>query len=162
MFDLVMLVPLGFILALSIPLIVTDTKEHRLPNKYTIPAIAVTYLSTLVHLVATRELDPYLRSVILGLITFAIGYLLARFLDLGMGDVKLLTSLNAMLAWHSVELVIISLVVGLVSASILGLVHWIKHRDPKARIALGPFLFIGFLFAIGKPTLELLTVVGVS
>jgi leader peptidase (prepilin peptidase)/N-methyltransferase len=162
MFDLVMLLPLGLLLLFSIRLIVTDFKEHRLPNKYTISAIVVTYLALLVHLVATRELDPYLRAVIAGLITFGIGYLMAKYLDFGMGDVKLLVSLNAILAWHSLEYVLSSLLIAFLTASVWGLIHWIKHRDPKARIALGPYLIIGFLIVAAEPTSTMVTVAGGS
>jgi prepilin signal peptidase PulO-like enzyme (type II secretory pathway) len=95
-------------------------------------------------------------------ITFGIGWLLARYADLGMGDVKLLVSLNGWLAWHDPWLIAISLAVGLIAANLLALGIWIKRKDPKEHIALGPFLLLGFYLSALTPSWTIFTAVGES
>jgi prepilin signal peptidase PulO-like enzyme (type II secretory pathway) len=36
-------------------------------------------------------------------------------------------------------------------------VVWIKTKNPKARIALGPYLILGFLVSSFQPTIEVFT-----
>jgi prepilin signal peptidase PulO-like enzyme (type II secretory pathway) len=95
-------------------------------------------------------------------LTFLIGWLLARFADLGMGDVKLLISLNGWLAWHDGWLVLIALAIGLIAANVFAIAVWIKKKDPKEHIALGPFLLLGFCLAAVSPSWRILTAVGES
>ena len=47
MAELVLLIPIALLLAVTVPMAATDFKEHRLPNKYTYPLIAVTGLTLL-------------------------------------------------------------------------------------------------------------------
>ena len=98
MAELVLLIPITFLLAVSFPLIATDFKEHRLPNKYTYPLIAVTVLTLGGYGLYSGESEKLTSSLLAMSTTFLIGLLLARFADLGMGDVKLLISLNGWLA----------------------------------------------------------------
>ena len=95
-------------------------------------------------------------------LTFLVGWLLARFADLGMGDVKLLISLNGWLAWHDGWLVLIALAVGLIAANLFAIAIWIQKKDPKEHIALGPFLLLGFCLAAIVPSWRILTAVGES
>jgi leader peptidase (prepilin peptidase) / N-methyltransferase len=82
------------LLRLPSPLALTDFKEHRLPNRYTVPLIAVTFLSLTGYGLASGEYGKLAASVFAMALTFLVGWLLARFADLGMGDVKLLISLK--------------------------------------------------------------------
>jgi prepilin signal peptidase PulO-like enzyme (type II secretory pathway) len=95
-------------------------------------------------------------------ITFGIGWLRARYADLGMGDVKLLVSLNGWLAWHDPWLIAISLAVGLIAANLFAVGIWLKRKDPKEHIALGPFLLLGFYLAAITPSWAIFTAVGES
>lgn len=162
MIDLLLLIPLGLLLITSLRLIVTDFREHRLPNRITIPLIAITYLVITAHALSTWQFDALMFALIAGLITFGVGYAMAATLDFGMGDVKLLVTLNALLAWHSPFLVLVSLAIGFVVASVWATVVWVKTKDPKARIALGPYLLLGFAIAIAQPSMNLVTVAGGS
>lgn len=162
MIDLILLVPLGMLLLTSLRLIVADFTEHRLPNRITMPLIGISYLVILAHALLSWEFEPLVFSVIAGLLTFGIGYAMAVWLDFGMGDVKLLVTLNALLAWHSPFLVLLSLAIGFVVASVWAIFVWIKTKDPKARIALGPYLLLGFAIVIVQPSMNLVTVAGGS
>jgi leader peptidase (prepilin peptidase)/N-methyltransferase len=160
--ELLLLIPLVFLACVSWQLVRDDFKEHRLPNKYTVPMIAITAASLVACGLLTSQQQRLLESLLAMAITFGIGWLLARYADLGMGDVKLLVSLNGWLAWHDPWLIAISLAVGLIAANVFALVIWIKRKDPKEHIALGPFLLLGFYLSALTPTLAIFTAVGES
>lgn len=162
MAELVLLIPIAFLLAVTVPMAATDFKEHRLPNKYTYPLIAVTGLTLLGFGMYSGELERLTSSLFAMGATFLIGWLLARFADLGMGDVKLLIPLNGCLAWHDVWLVLISLALAMLTANVFAIAIWIKKKDPKEHIALGPFLLLGFYLAAFLPSWRILTAVGES
>jgi leader peptidase (prepilin peptidase)/N-methyltransferase len=160
--ELLLLIPLVFLACVSWQLVRDDFKEHRLPNKYTVPMIAITAASLVACGLLTSQLQRLLQSLLAMAITFGIGWLLARYADLGMGDVKLLVSLNGWLAWHAPWLIAISLAVGLIAANLLALGIWIKRKDPKEHIALGPFLLLGFYLSALTPSWAIFTAVGES
>lgn len=162
MTELLLLIPLVFLACVSWQLVRDDFKEHRLPNKYTVPMIAITAASLVACGLLTSQQQRLLESLLAMAITFGIGWLLARYADLGMGDVKLLVSLNGWLAWHAPWLIAISLAVGLIAANLLALGIWIKRKDPKEHIALGPFLLLGFYLSALTPSWAIFTAVGES
>ncbi len=157
--DFIVLVPLALFALFALSLMLTDFREHRLPNRMTLSLIAVTFACLFLHLASTGKVQPYVNSIVAGLMTFGLGYLLVKYFDLGMGDVKLLTSLNALLAWHSPWLILYALAIGFAGASVWAILVWIKTRNPRARIALGPYLIVGFAAVIAQPTTELITAV---
>ena len=162
MTELLLLIPLVFLACVSWQLVRDDFKEHRLPNKYTVPMIAITAASLVAYGLLTGEQQRLLESLLAMAITFGIGWLLARYADLGMGDVKLLVSLNGWLAWHAPWLIAISLAVGLIAANLFALGIWLKRKDPKEHIALGPFLLLGFYLSALTPSWAIFTAVGES
>lgn len=162
MAELVLLIPITFLLAVSVPLIATDIKEHRLPNQFTYPLIGVTGFTLLGFGLYSGETQRLISSLLAMTLTFLIGCLLARFADLGMGDVKLLIPLNGWLAWYDGWLVLVSLAIGMVAANIFAISIWVKKKDPKEHIALGPFLLLGFYLAALMPSWRIITVVGES
>jgi Flp pilus assembly protein protease CpaA len=155
--EFVPLIPLLAIVAVSWQLIVADFSEHRLPNKYTVTLIVVTVASLSGYAIATHEYSRLSQTLIAMALTFGIGWLLARYADLGMGDVKLLVTLNGWLAWSDPWLVALSLVVGLLAANIFAVAVWIKRKDPKEHIALGPFLLLGFYVIAITPGWQIFT-----
>ena len=162
MAELVLLIPIAFVVAFAIPLSLTDFREHRLPNKYTLSLIAVTGVSLAGYSLATSQYKKLAASFLVMALTFLVGWLLARFADLGMGDVKLMTSLNGWLAWHDGWLILIALAIGLLAANVFAIGVWIKKKDPKEHVALGPFLLLGFCLAAISPSWQILTAVGES
>lgn len=162
MAELVLLIPIALVLAFAVPLAMTDFKEHRLPNHFTVPLIVVTALTLTGYGLASGQYGKLIASGSAMALTFLVGWLLARFADLGMGDVKLLISLNGWLAWHDGWLVLISLALGLLTANVFAIAIWIKKKDPKEHIALGPFLLLGFCLAAIVPSWQILTAVGES
>jgi leader peptidase (prepilin peptidase)/N-methyltransferase len=157
--ELLLLLPMMVLIAFSWQLATIDLKEHRLPNQFTLPLIAVTGSCLMVYGAITGQWQKLFQTLLAMLLSFAIGWLLARFADLGMGDVKLLVSLNGWLAWHEPWLIAISLAIGLMAANVLALAVWIKRKDPKEHIALGPFLLLGFYLTAFLPSWQIITAV---
>lgn len=150
-----LLIPFLYLLAISIPLAITDIREHRLPNRLTLSAALV----TLVCLVAVAWLDAHwlalISALIAAIVTFLIGWFLASKSAIGMGDIKLLISLNAFAGYLSPLLPILSLTIALVSATIVSSVSLLRKRlGLQSSIALGPYLLLGFFIAATPGTLE--------
>ena len=107
--ELILLIPVGYLLFASIPLVLTDLREHRLPNRFTYSAIALSFFATGYVAVSDNRYLQLLIALGISLSTFGIGYLLAKYADVGMGDVKLLSATNLLLAWYSPWLVLFAL-----------------------------------------------------
>lgn len=139
------LIALASILLLAIPLTVIDFREHRLPNRLTYSAITISGFTVVLAGVVTQSWSQLLLSLGVGFVTASLGYLMAKFNGIGMGDVKLLVATNLVLAWFSPWLVLGMLAIGFSLASLvsLGLI-FARRADLKTPIAMGPFLLIGF------------------
>lgn len=140
----------GFVALTSVPLTVIDIRQRRLPNKLTVPAIAVTFASLAA--AATWQGD-WLRFWICaawGFGGFAVGLLLNIRRMLGMGDVKLLVSLLPLLAWFGWQQPFYGLLAAFAGA---GLVLLLKLSMGRLRLdstlAMGPYLLLGFWLAAG-------------
>ena len=152
------LVPMALIAALAIPLSVIDIREHRLPNRHTYFLIASAIAGTLLaSLLGALWLD-FASGIAMGIVTAFVGYLLARFGAIGMGDVKLLIAMHICLGWHSPVLVLFSLGLGLGFASSVGLIGLVLGRlKPRTLIPLGPYLLMGFLVVSYSPVSAVIT-----
>lgn len=142
-------IPVLLILGLAYPLVKYDFLEHRLPNRFTYLAIGVSHAAT--SIITLVEKDLWRFGVALGIsgLTFGVGYLMAKYELIGMGDIKLLVSTNHILAWFAPGLVVVGMTLGLVLGSIYGLgMVLFKRMSWKASMALGPFLLVGFFLTI--------------
>ena len=152
------LVPIALIAALAIPLSVTDIREHRLPNRYTYFLIATATAGTLLGSLLEALWVDFAAGIALGVVTALVGYLLARFGAIGMGDVKLLTAMHVCLGWHSPVLVLFSLSLSLALASSISLIGLVMGKlNPRTLIPLGPYLLIGFLVVSYSPVSAVIT-----
>jgi leader peptidase (prepilin peptidase) / N-methyltransferase len=151
------------IFVLSIPLGITDIREHRLPNTLTYPAIAVSAVLVVVAGLATGAFGQLLTALVLGGVTFGLGYLMAKFDGIGMGDVKFLVAVNVILGWFSPWLILPMLAIGFTVASLVSLTLIVMRRaNLKTAIPMGPFLMLGFL-VVALPLFEpVVTVAGGS
>ena len=154
-YELLSLLPIGFTAALTIPLAITDIREHRLPNKFTYLLFVISLLSLTAASLFLNSWGNFLVVAIAGSLTFAAGALLAKVGAIGMGDIKLLTSLHMILGWHQPWLPVISLAIGLAAATVLGFIGIVLGRvSAKSLIPLGPFLLVGFLVVSYVPVAE--------
>lgn len=142
------LLGLGFYAAATIPLMVIDFRERRLPNKITIPG----FLISLIGLVLTFEWSRVLTAVSISALLFAIGTLISVRGWIGMGDVKLVTGLSLLLAWFDPALVWQATLWSFGLATVVVLVGFIaKKMTARSTIALGPYLLLGFWVVVIPP-----------
>lgn len=85
--------------AVALPLALTDIREHRLPNKLTLPAIPLTLVAWVALAVLENRWAYLAVAVAVAVIVFIVGVGANRTGYLGMGDVKLFAGLALMLGW---------------------------------------------------------------
>lgn len=136
--------PIGYLALAAIPLSIYDFREHRLPNFFTYPAIAIAALALLV-VGLSGEGARSVFGTLGGVLTFWVGYLLAKRDLVGMGDIKLLVSSNAILATYSPALVLVSLAIATALAAVTSLfLIGLRKMTMRTPVAMGPFLLLGF------------------
>lgn len=142
------LIGIGFFAATTIPLMVIDFRERRLPNKITIPG----YLISLLGLVLTLEWSRVLTAVAISALLFGLGTLISLRGWIGMGDVKLVSGLSLLLAWFDPALVWQATLWSFGIATVVVLVGFIaKKMTARSSIALGPYLLLGFWVVVIPP-----------
>jgi leader peptidase (prepilin peptidase)/N-methyltransferase len=145
------LLGLGFYAATTIPLMVIDLRERRLPNKITIPG----FLISLLGLTLTFEWQRVLVVLAVSIVVFGVGTGLSMAGWIGMGDVKLVAGLSLLLAWFDYGLLWQATLwaFGLATAVVLA-GYLAKKITARSTIALGPYLLMGFWVAIGPYVLR--------
>lgn len=140
----------GFIGLVTIPLSLIDIRERRLPNRLTLPAIAVTFASLAAAATLRADWSRFWVCVAWGFGGFAVGLLLNLRRLLGMGDVKLLVALLPMLAWLGWQHPVIGLVAAFSGAGLVLLARVALGRlRIDSTLAMGPYLLFGFWLAAG-------------
>ena len=138
-----------YLLAVAWPLARTDIREHRLPNKYTLPAIAIAFTAELIAAAISDQWFNFLVALICGVSGFGFALLANRFATLGMVDVKLITAICLCLGWFSpiAPIMAISFAFVISGVVVLAKLAFRKTRMGQS-IALGPYLLIGFVIAL--------------
>jgi len=130
-----------------VALFVIDAETNKLPRQIIyaggIPAVIISAVEVSIH----GAWDRLGWAAALGFGLFLLFYLLARFSrGMGMGDVRLIGFLTAMMAMISPLDVAYAVALSFVVASLFGIPVMIVHPlKSKARIPLGPFLIVGYL-----------------
>lgn len=128
----------------AIALARVDFREHRLPDRLTLPAIPIA-----VGMVAWMNPSALGFASTASVVLFAAGWVAHRVADLGLGDVKLLPSVG-LLAANSADPAE-NLVEWFVAMSILGGIHAAIHlaitRDRRSHIPFGPSILGGLWWA---------------
>ena len=162
MAELILLIPVGYLLLASIPLVLNDMREHRLPNRFTYPAILLAFAGTGFAALSQGAYLELISAHLSSTATFGIGYLLSKYASFGMGDVKLITATNHLLAWFSPWLVLFALTASFVLASLVSLFGLLSRKISwQSPVAMGPYLLAGFFMSVGLPAAEI-TVVALS
>jgi leader peptidase (prepilin peptidase) / N-methyltransferase len=144
---LVYLIPSIYLGAVSPLLVRVDLREHRLPNRVVLPAIALGLLAC----AGEWMLSGRIPAVPLVAALAYSGFLLVFSLlgGMGMGDVKLAAALG--LASQNLSVAILSPVLAFLAGGIASVVLLLSGR--RGRIAFGPFLLGGFWCAIALDAL---------
>lgn len=140
------LLPVVYLLLVSIPILFFDVKQRRVPNKYTLPALYLWLIGTTISVFITGE---WLWSLVIP-IAIAIPVLLlfmviSNWGFIGMGDVKLIVIMALTLSYKSLWVWLVISVVPLVLATIAMLIiHLFFGRKDDIRLA--PFVY--FVYAV--------------
>ena len=135
----------AYLAVFTVPLVVIDLTQRRLPNKITLPAIAVTLLG----LGLSGEWARVGVGLLCAALLFGIGTALSIKGWLGMGDVKLLVPIGLILGWFGWQCLVIGLAVAFFVAGLFVLVRLAMQKiTASSTIALGPFLLLGFWVAL--------------
>lgn len=147
--QLIISLPILYLVSISYFLWVTDVREHRLPNKFTVPGILLSALCTLIASVVAADYLALVTTFWVSLVVFGIGVLLSIKGWLGMGDNKLILAFSIPLGWLDPQLVLIGLALALAAANLRVLAGFLAKRRLENSIALGPYLLIGFISSFG-------------
>ena len=133
-------------LGFSIPLVIIDLREKRLPDR--ILLIAYPAVTGLLVLAAWQDnnWDNLWRALLAGLVVFA-GYFMLRFINpsgLGAGDVKLSGLIGLILGWTSWQAALMGTAIGFVlGALVAAFLLLSKRRGLKQSLAFGPYMIAG-------------------
>lgn len=120
--------------------VLIDIRTFRLPNKYVVTLMPFTLALGIYEFGWKAALVAFFVSFFITLILAVI-----RVGGLGVGDVKLITMVAPLLGWNFFYGILIMFVVGGI-ISFIFLVNKVVSR--KTIIPYGPFLFVGFIFAL--------------
>jgi leader peptidase (prepilin peptidase)/N-methyltransferase len=152
---------MAYLAVVTIPLVVSDLRFHRLPNAWVVPGYAVVLVAWVGQWVSTGVF-PWV-SVISGGAYFAFLFLLAWFGGMGMGDVKLAGVVGAAAGLLAAETTVLCVVLAFVCGGVVSLGVLVTdrvRRTPQSvnspeksrsqrRIAFGPFILLAFWVAAG-------------
>ena len=142
-----LLTPVVYLLLVSVPIVISDVRVARVPNKYTLPALYLWLVCATTHAVVSGEwLWSLVMPIVFGLITLAVGLPITIKGWLGMGDVKLIIFMCLSLSWKSawvwLLLPTLPLVVGLLGALF---VVFVLKRHANKTIRLAPYIYVVYL-----------------
>jgi leader peptidase (prepilin peptidase) / N-methyltransferase len=137
-----------------IVLFMIDLEHQLLPNRITLPGIAVGFAFSLVTPVG--PVNSLLGILLGGGVLYAIAagyYLLRKEEGIGMGDVKMLAMVGAFLGWKAV---LLTLVLSSFAGAVIGVLIMVWHRgNLRYALPFGTFLAVGTLISmlVGEPLL---------
>lgn len=149
MFELVpLLLPVSYLAYVSFQLARIDLLEHRLPNQFTLRLFVLTLPGVMVAFLVSQSWESLAWSFGLGLLTALLGLLLGLTGGLGLGDVKLMVSLNMILGWLSPWAALASNGLAVCSAALVGMLRLLKQSRSN-QVAFGPYLLAAFFITLG-------------
>ena len=147
----VVAVHLGLV-GIGIWLLVIDAREHRLPNRIVLPALAAVLALVGIDALVTASTSALIGALV-GMLVLGGFYGILRGMSrggIGGGDVKLAALIGLVLGWHGWQ----TFMIGAASAFVLGAVYAlvlmaVQKADRSTRIAFGPWMIIGAVLGIG-------------
>ena len=137
----------SYVMALGVAACMVDLAERRLPSELILPGYVVVGVCVLTSAAAADDKFVILRVLSAGLMSFAFHLLLALASrgGLGAGDVKLAGLLGFAAGWLSWTAVLAAIFLAWATAVVAVLLR--PYAIPDRRLAMGPFLFAGFVTA---------------
>jgi leader peptidase (prepilin peptidase)/N-methyltransferase len=135
----------AYLLAVAWPLSKIDLRERRLPNRLVLPAIPITLLGQIAAGLQSGQWWRLWLALMAAAVAFGVGAAVNRAAGMGMGDVKLITSMSLALGWFSPLSPLVALFIGFAAATAVVLVLFLLRKTKLgSSIALGPYLLVGF------------------
>lgn len=131
---------------LTMPLVIADIKEHRLPNFLTLTGFLAGLGVSTVLAIKENNFSPFIHSLSAALLA-GFAFLLLNFASrggMGMGDVKLAVMLGALIAPIGWQVLVMGFILAFVLGAIIGLILLVsKKANRKTLIPFGPYLLVG-------------------
>lgn len=137
------LLPMAYFAVMTIPLILVDYVEHRLPNKIVLPSIVLGIIVNIVLNVATQDYWNLLLALGLPFQVFMVGLVANYFNTLGMGDLKLMAALLLALGVYSPLAALLIVPISLGFGFLTFLVSLFTSK-PMISVPLGPWLMLTY------------------
>ena len=143
-----LLAPVAYLLITSVPLLITDVRERRIPNNILLPVYPLWLVCATSHAVLTGEWwNSLLLPLLMAILLFVPLMALVMGDKLGMGDVKLFIAFGLSLSWKSLWVWAIAPAT-LIIAIALTLLYVLLNNKLKRHIALAPFAFGAYALTI--------------
>jgi len=146
---LIALLPAAYLLAIALPLVRIDLREHRLPNRFTYPGLIAGVTCEFAASAVSWQWWRFAIGIALTILLLAAGVFGNHFDLFGMGDVKLAGAIALALAWFNPALPLVALLSATSVAAAISM--WLVFRG-RARlnsaIPLGPYLLLGLLVSV--------------
>jgi leader peptidase (prepilin peptidase)/N-methyltransferase len=141
-------IPVAYLIAIAIPLLATDLKEHRLPNKLVLPLFPIWLLTSITYVVLTADWWNALLMPLLLSVAYLLLGIVANYFDwIGMGDVKLITAMVLSLSGVSLFVLVVPFV-AIAIAIPISLVLLMK-QGRTLTLPLAPYIYAGYLILAG-------------
>jgi leader peptidase (prepilin peptidase)/N-methyltransferase len=139
--DVISWLPLVYLAVITVPLVVIDIQQHRLPNKLVLPLIALSLIVSVVVNVANGSWLNLLAGLGIPVLVFALGIYLNYHEWIGMGDVKFLFGVLVALSIFSpyVALLVIPIALGF---GFISAVYNIATKRAGQSVPLGPWIIV--------------------
>ena len=137
----------------AIPLALIDLREHRLPDRLTLPLWGVSAVAALSQLGLGGAQERVLGAVVASALVVSLLWCAAEApgRPLGFGDVKLSGALSIQLGWYGIEWALWGLAVAVICGGIWSLVGLLRgHFGPRDSIAFGPWMLVGSLVVLWR------------
>jgi leader peptidase (prepilin peptidase) / N-methyltransferase len=140
-----------YLVGIAVPLALIDADTRRLPNVIVLPSYPVVAVLLAIPAAIGGHWDAYLRAGISGFAVWLPFYVLAISwpAGMGLGDVKLVGILGALLGWISWGTLGVGMFAGFLIGSVYGLGMMIfQGGNRKTQIPFGPFLLSGAVLMV--------------
>lgn len=144
------LVPIAYLIAVAVPLITTDIRERRLPNKLVLPSIPITLVCWIALAVIYGLWQPLFVALACALLVGVLGFVAVVMGGIGMGDVKLTFALVLVVSWFSWWLGLLIPVLGVgIGLLVASYEVFVRKQMKSSNVPIGPFLIGASALALG-------------
>ena len=144
------LVPIAYLIAVAVPLIITNISEFRLPNKLVLPSVPITLVCWIALAVAYGLWQPLFVALACALLVGVLGFVAVVMGGIGMGDVKLTFALVLVVSWFSWWLGLLIPVLGVgVGLLVASYQVFVRKQMRSFSIPIGAFLIGASALTLG-------------